>query len=210
MSAPQQRGRRTKQRSAPIPAGVKKYVKQYVKSQLSADEELKHYPTVIAPTALSTTGVVQDLSVITQGTTSLTRVGDEVRAQSLDFTVGFIAGDATNFCRCTIIEWKMNDSNDAVTLSDVYSNYLNNPALSQISPTKPNRFRIIYDKTVSVSTAGDGAAIIRGHLKLNHAISYNLGANSGIGHLYMLLSSDSSAVVHPTYSVDADFAYSDA
>jgi len=188
---------------------VKNYVKNYVKSQIDSENEEKHYSSIASGT-VSSTGVVQDCSVVGSGTTGSSRVGDAVRAKSLDFTVGFVGGDATNFCRATIIQWKMNDSNDAVTLSDVYVNYLNNPTLSLFSPTQPNRFRVLFDKIVVYGTGGVDAAFIQGHLKLNSQLSYNVGANSGINHIYLIISSDSTAATHPSYTFDVDFCFTDA
>jgi len=102
----------------------------------------------------------------------------------------------------------MNDASDTVQLADVVANAVV-PWLSLLSPYKPNRFEAIYDEVCAIGTSGTDACIMSGKLQLNSPISFNATAATGIGHIYVMVISDSTAVAHPTYAVEASVGYTD-
>jgi hypothetical protein len=177
-----------------------------IKSAVGVDEKKSFYST--ASGSATSTSTVACLTSIPQGVTAGSRTGDKCLATDLEFKVGFTGGDATNYVRATFIKWVMNDSNDACTSSDVYQNNAV-PWLSLLQAQHPNRFELLYDEVCCIGTSGTDACIISGKLKLKHEISFNATATTGIGHVYLLMTSDSSAATHPVYSLEARVEYID-
>jgi len=187
---------------------TKNQVRDMLNSRIKMDVEDKIFYSTYAGSA-STTAGISCLSAITQGVASNCRTGDECHLTGLEFNFGFSGGDATNFCRIIIIQWLMNDSSDAVGIADIVANTAV-PWLSMLSPYRPNRFKPLFDKIVSIGTQGTDAVVVKANLKLDTNISFNATAATGINHIYSVIVSDSSAATHPTYAIEGFVRYEDA
>lgn len=179
-----------------------------IRSTREQNVELKYFYSPATGNATSTP-TVACISAITQGVAANQRTGDEANLKTLQFNIGFTGGDATNYVRATIVRWLMNDSNDAVTASDVFTNS-SVAWLSLASQHKPNRFEMVWDKTAIIGTGGTDGVIFKGSLKTDWELAFNSTAITGINHLYVIISSDSSAATHPVYTFEMEVGYTDA
>lgn len=166
-------------------------------------------PAIIGTSSSST--VYTDVSDIGQGTTILTRTGGEIRLKRFVLRWNAVVADVTNLIRVILFVWKPSSTSDTPSDAELF----NDPSdttrkvISPTLPLKPSRFRILKDSTVMLDSyhqqrCGD-FSIDLGDLK----VSYDLGVNTGVNHLYLAVVSDSSAVSHPTFNYEMLLYFSD-
>lgn len=144
-----------------------------------------------------------------QGTGEGDRIGNKVNIVSMKFR-GMV-GDALNFgsiIRGTIVQWKEEDTTPG--MSDVFENS-NYP----ISPyhrenVKLGKIKVLWDRTWT--TSGTGQNTIAFNTSLTNMIKklqFEPGLFSGKNKPYVLFSSDSAGVSHPTLEAFFTLNYTD-
>lgn len=193
--------------------------KRYVRKILSYAAETKHKDTTIAETAITTSGVLfVSIPQIARGTSDNSeRIGDSINIKSLRLKWRTYIGsgaspDNVNIVRCVIFQWY--DCNVTPVVSDVLESVgAANSYMSQYKWDNKGRYRIIYDRTVSMSKAGTSnyvctKLITRG---FKRQMRYDGALNTDIinNGLYILFISDSGTVDHPFASAELRLNYTD-
>lgn len=185
--------------------GGNQSIKKIVKQVLDSKEELKFKLTSFS-SGVDSTMQATDLSAISNGNTSSTRVGATIQAKKLRIKWVCGMGDATNLVRFSIFYWKPNDAVDIPQASELYQT---TGCLAPILNIKPNRFKLLFDKLIFFDTYHP---IRSGEMefRLGEYISYVPGLDTGMNHLYLVVQSDSGGVPNPHFEYSASLDYVDA
>jgi len=178
-----------------VPALAKTEIKKLIKQEIKGVQEVKSFDTGIGST-FDNTGSITKLTTIPQGDTDTTRDGDHIKLTKCWCNLAVSVGDATNVVRVIVFRWNQDDSSVAPTVNDITQ------SVSAYSPIhrdneRAHKFDVIFDKFFSVSNVGPGCASVEWRKPLKSIIAFQATANTGTGHLYMYIISDSSAVPHP-------------
>lgn len=174
--------------------GGNQSVAKIVKQVLMSNEEKKWFLSSFS-SGVDNTIQNQDLSSISNGTTSSSRIGSQIRCKKLHMKWVATLGDTTNLIRVLIHFWKPNDAVDVPQQSELFQN---SSILSPLLKLNPNRFRPVRDLLIRLDTYHP---IVTGELeiKLDDLISYVPGLDTGMNHLYLTVFSDSGGVPNPTF-----------
>jgi hypothetical protein len=186
---------------------IKKQVKQIVKSELDFVQEHK-YEHFYTNEALSTTGVILDLTDIPQGDTTNERDGANIILKSLQIRAQLTVADSTNVVRFSIFQWKPSSTTDPPGLSDLFCDSLK-PWISYFLPLRPSKFKIMYDEVKLFDTYHPYQPIELS-FNLNLKIGYDLAATTGPSHVYLIMSSDSTTSSHPQAIVTSLVTFTDS
>lgn len=185
---------------------------QYPKGLFYARPEVKVL-TGIGASTVSTSGVIATQSNMAQGSAINQRVGDRVKPLRFNANISFTVADTTNFCRYVIFQWKPDTALDAPAITDLFSDSTY-PWVSvhRAAALSRSKMKILYDKTVALSTAGPQCLQLSVNLDLSKLpmIEYGAGATTGRNQIYVGIFSDSVAVTHPGYTVSSAFYFQDA
>lgn len=183
---------------------------------LQSKEELKSKDVDIASTGVDTSGYMELLSGISQGTSSSERIGDQVSLRKLEFRTLLSANstDATNVIRCIIFQW--NDANNTPNIGKVLQNQTAGLVLTSQyvrDYIEQKTLSILYDQCFPLSTAG--SAQVYESLLIQKfpepTATFDTGSSStGTGQLYVVFVSDSGGVPNPTIQFDSRLYYYDA
>lgn len=157
------------------------------------------------------TGLADDPSLVSQGATDTTRNGDKIQASSFKINYYIENGDSYNNFRVIVFQWYQSASplpSDVLLQGTGFGN------LSQYNIDKAPSYKIMYDRThlVSSNYSGqtNGSRAVHKKLRVPRKnIQYNAGSTGGIGKVYLLFISDSSAALHPTVHYSCKLIYKD-
>lgn len=226
--------------SAASGLGLTRLQRQQVRNLLNSELETKYYQSSIAPVGVSNSGLLTNLSALTQGVTHSGRVGDVVSLKSLDFnfdaiasqaTLGaWLAGDAYNNMRLIIFRWFQDNAIPPV-LADVLNTGLT--SYTYLAPYNEDRIgegtvKILYDRTYILENTpywnGTTTLFASGNSSIHNTMNFHIPkselgnrklvfndtATTGVGHVYALMISDSSATPHPYGQGSFTLKYTDA
>jgi len=171
---------------------------------------LKQWNDGLSTTA-STTATFYDLTQVPQGTTFRSRVGAQIRLHKLIIRMFFNGADTTNRFRVIFFKWKMSDTSDQPTTSELLIDP-NFPITTPILAYSPSRFKILSDMTFNLVTnnwQGALSKVVSFSAAQLGLAQYDVGVNTGVGHIYVMVVSDSGASTHPAYELSADLRFSD-
>lgn len=214
------KGRRNRKRSRRH-SGSKTYglAKSAAKSVLGKyiRNQIEHkYLATNANYAPTYNGTLANLSAITQGDTDSNRDGDAAYLTSISYRYGVRVNTTATYNTCRIILFRWNISTDlaAPTIAQILDNpgYSNTPQSNYVEDTqRQKRFKILYDKTHTVATAGPYLISKKVHIKLRSKLSFVAGGTDGRGHIYMLvLSGDSGAANPPQFEYGSKLNFTDS
>lgn len=175
----------------------KKAVKKLIKSAFKQQLEGHYYPAQLNDQATSTTTFIHMLSSIPQGTTDVTRIGDEVVLDkiSLDMVLRLpLAASTATLCQTRIfivqIHYQFDGGSPPAWNAFMSSSANPNFLTSYMLPDIENEFTIIYDKTFLFDLATQGGKSsyhIKKKLKgFRKRIQYvAASASNGIHNLYL-------------------------
>lgn len=152
-------------------------------------------------TALSSTGTMYHLTDIDQSLTAAGRTGDSILARYIKMRLAFIPDDdqtKSDFVRIIIIVDTENQG-----ASPAVSDYLTSTDfMSEKNVDNTDRFKCLYDRTVTVGPLG--GRVVEIYKKLNFHIRFTAseGTDEDDNHMYMLLIS-----YRVTYPLDTAFSY---
>lgn len=197
--------------------------KKQVKTLIKRRQELKFYVAQVNIGAVSTTPGVGAFFAPAQGTNDSQRDGDRAElCGTMDIRMSvFPNTDTYNFLRFIVFQWKPNTT---PTAADVL---LTGPTgaidiLSQYSHDSRQQYTILMDKNLylngyhtAVGETGASYAVIRHYKiklgkKVHKDVQFVAGTTAGTNKLYWIIMSDSGAIPHPNYSLDAKTFFRDS
>lgn len=194
--------------------------KQYVKSQISRGQEKKYqqYQTTAAAIDPST-GLVQCVSNnIAQGTGENQRIGDKITPKKLRLMYALEGADDYNLVRVLVVQWRQTTASGAPTLSEVLTD--NNSVYAPLGfydeDHIPSQCKVLYDKLHMLNGSTSSpiqAKVVRKTISKfkGKKIDFEAGStNVGNNHIYVLMISDSTAIAHPSVTLNARFEYTDS
>lgn len=199
--------------------GLKSLNAKINKVERNLRPELKWHDTTVAVHP-NTGETVSGLTAISQGDTSSNRDGNKVQAKSIqlkyqiDATAISIAN--TINVRMVLVQAMYNNIVEAdPTWTQIYES-ASLYALREIANVKPQRFKVLWEKTVTVTNDPDAnvSNVKYGsyYKKLNHAITYDgTGTIPQRGGLWLLcLAPEMAAATNLNVNVEARLRYTDS
>lgn len=209
------RSRRYNRKGASLNPRQKKEVKMII----NKNTELKSYDAGYAGAAVaSLAGSITPLFPIPQGAGNSQRVGNDITASYMQLQwQGTIATtDASNIIRILIFQWSLDNATAVPTVADILYTGGGMAAWNAL-PHFDNRdkYKILYDQSVFLEAGSVGsstASVGPRKLKIPHkTMLFNGGGvTTGRYMTYALLCSDSAAVDHPDFQIQARLVYRDA
>jgi len=178
-----------------------------VKDIVHRNIEPKFYDHEISNVSVSTTGVINAISVPVQGNDSDERIGDRINVYSLTFQLLGVRIDAFNNLRVIFFRWMVDSANESPELDDILSPDSGVGAGVLVPFRNYNHFSmksgkviILYDKLINMDGVNQDTYIWRytKFYKRQMKVQFNPTLVTGYGKIYVLLVSDSSASLHPT------------
>lgn len=200
------RRKRTGAKSANIP----KNVKTYVDRKLQANTAVNHYESGYVGYSLDTTGTLVNLSDVIAPYTGATlpnmnRETDGAVLKSLHIWGACVlnsAGDDYNQLRMTVIRWHPNTVGSTPSLAHIFEE-TGDAWESSFNYDNRQSFTVLADKKFLVQ---QGIRNVQpfdirlfGNRLSSHPMKYaSITANGGSDHIYLIMVSDSGAVIHPS------------
>lgn len=175
-----------------------KEVRRIAKEACKEDAEINFHIYEIGST-VSTTGLVADLSVISQNVGDQGRLGDQLSPTSLEFSYDWNMVDGFNRCRVILFRWL---DNGVVGVNDILLATTTLPRVfASYNKDNRNKFNILYDKTHvgAILPAANSIVAASKSRKLTGKIRYENGTTSGNSHIYLLAITDSTTASHPGF-----------
>lgn len=190
--------------------------KKQVKRIVGSKEEVKYLDTNSGSFIVTGSPTFNDLTVVGQGVGANQRTGDKIMSKRINLRWNAIYGDATNFLRCIVFQWKANNASITPTAGAI----LENPAVpitSSLNNTNDasTLYTVLYDRVYCLVGNGSNGAIARnislyGKKLGRKALNFNPTANTGFNHIYTLWFSDSAAAPSPAVSQYVRYEYTDS
>lgn len=201
-------------RGTPLNATQKRQVIRAIKSK----EELKFFDTVLSNASINLAGRTDVLTLIPQGVTDITRVGDYATLEDLELRFFFGTGDSTNELRIVLWQYFENTilqtPGSVVILEDGAAGVANTPEVnSQYQlPRKPNSYKILKDWTIDLSDQArpNGHFVYKHKFDVRKKINFNQAVTTGYNHVCLTILSDSAAAPNPSVTYTSRIRFTDA
>lgn len=188
----------------------KKIIKKAVQAS-AAKRERKFHEYTITTAAVSYSGSMYNLGVVTQGTSDTTRIGDTISPTSLTVCLNFAASatDSYNLVRIIVVQAKTTISLVSEVL--MWTGTINAPAAFYNKDLR-NNYTVLYDKRRNISSSvGPASTCFDINVKVSRPIHYLAGTGTIVsGGLYLIAVSDSAAVTHPDISGYSRIRFTDS
>jgi hypothetical protein len=155
------------------------------------------YLVTASSTSYDYAGAVASLSAISQGDTDSNRIGDQVLLDSIEFNCHCYNGDAVNALHFAIFRWIPNSSSPAPTPTLVLQG-INDDNAPNYPFNHDNRalFQVVWHKRIIVTAAQCKQFSAKINLQ-GSPLQFVAAGTSGMGHMFVLIISDSSTATHP-------------
>lgn len=170
--------------------------------------ELKHLPSNYSLT-LSTTSSVDKVTGVPQGDTDLTRDGDQIEMKSLSIGYQVTTGDPNNIVRLTFIQWF---ATSVPTVSEIFSDTSTIGLLMggfAQDYRRTEQFKVLKDILVVVNSYSPNVCGKFNIKNMRKRLGFLSGGTNGAGHIYYIMTSDSSAISHPTAQIASHLSFYD-
>jgi hypothetical protein len=173
-------------------------------------KQLQHmsFDTGFAST-VDSTGTLQKLTTIPQGDTDSQRTGDKAHIINIEAIGTMVPADTTNTMRIIYFRWNQDDTSAAPVVADLLQTSTPSSPLNRDNE-RAKKFTIIEDIFLMACTSGPGICGFRFKKAFQSNIMFQIGANTGNGHIYMYVVSDSAASTHPALASVARVYYTSA
>lgn len=167
-------------------------------------KEPKYVDTSNIATAASSTLTVISVSATTNGTTDITRIGDQIELHSLELKLSATvsSSDGSNLVRILVFQWLADDTTDPPTAAKVLQSSAGQPYNSPFNHDNSAKLVVLYDKLLATSTyypvKHDSVLISLGQSPVRRVVKYSAGASTGNNNIYIAFCSDSGPAPHPT------------
>lgn len=193
----------------------KSSIKAQVQKILKQNLEQKYFDISVTAQAVDYSGVINDISAVTQGSGDSNRVGDKIMPHYLSIKGSVVVGDATNAVRVFLIRYKENTNTGGPPTMSIL---LGGPATSTNSPFSQYYWdgRESFDVLKSELFVLDTTNSIQKFEwfvpldKANKAIEYVSAGTNGRNRFYLCQISDSGAAPNPTTAYVSRLVYYDA
>ncbi len=204
------RRRASTKRSRALNPRQRSAVSNIVVKTIKRRGEWKHFTAKTVTTA-DTTGSVTDLSVIAQGLTDITRVGDTITASTMNVKYFAFTADTRNFLRLIFFQW-YDDSTPVV--GDILIDVAGSNVRAMYNTDQAPNFKIIHDKTLMLAERVAGqtfpSQLTTRKLRIPRSkVQYQGASTTGIGKVWLLLLSDSGVATHPGFELTSKLNYQD-
>lgn len=197
-----------------VPLG-KQTIGARIKKAIEKSKEQKYVDRKLSTAAaLTTAGLVQKLSVIAQGTTDTTRIGDAVTLTGIELKVdgsSAVAGSADNsIVRYVVFQWKADDTTAPVVGDILELSVSTAPYTASYNHDKKSQYKIIDDFRIAVSATGpDTFQSFRKYYgrRMLKDIRFLAAGNNGYNHVYVISMGSNTSVVN---NIDTRVEYTDA
>jgi len=194
---PYRRAKNKRLRRARVPAN-QKAIRKVVRNELDKAIEDKMYFQSDPNNSLSNTiQIFTPTSVISQGTTALTRIGDCISLKSFELHLNMQQSSAAlrTSIRLLVFWGKAPEVTYTAALLYFYSGSVGLEIVSPINyPESHGRFQVFYDKVFTLTSAGQTAINWKKKFKLGgRKCWYDRSNNTGTNQLYYALISDEAA-----------------
>ncbi len=173
---------------------------RYLKGIVNAE---KKHSIISDSSGIDTSGTVTLLSSFAQGDDISARSGNSVKLRSIftRFSVSQHASATETVVRIIMVQ----DKQQVTDAAPIVANVLNTvDVLSGLALGLLGRFKVLYDRSLTLSSAGRTAYAFKVFKHMNHHLRWNGSANTDVqkGHIYMILLSD-EATNTPTVAFNA-------
>lgn len=180
-----------------------------VKKMIAFNHEKKYNNNTRNSLGVDNAGTIDAICQPSQGSSDTTRDGDAIVVKSIDLRFNVIGGDATNFTRFILFQWKPDTS---PIVGDIL---LSSAGLANVSPYNHDNkqmFKILYDTSVATTLNGPNAVTRRKLVfkGFNKKLQWQGGGAVGTNLIYLLMISDSAAASHPQVTYTCYSTYTDA
>lgn len=185
-------------RGPALTATQDKVVKALINKKLRGYGEMHHYDNSSNLT-MNTTGSLVSITAIGQGDTDITRSGDSIKPHRLHFNFNLYGNASGNTAinRIMIVQWRMDDANDAPTIAQVLESVDIKGYQNWDDKRKAN---ILYDRTfITAPTTANPKYMYHVRRTLSgkrlSKIQYDNAATTGLNNIYALGFSDQATNV---------------
>jgi len=183
---------------------TKQQVKSMIQSAIATDLERKYWTvqlgTPSGPNSISSTGTIYSLSVPAQGSNNLNRIGNNAHVDELwgAWTLLPDSSDVQNNFRVTIVTWTDTTVCTTAQIYETTGNLIN--SYFNVNNIKTKKLKVLFDKKYAAAYGGIGSAneILRKKVALDLTWNSTSAVNAIGNDIIMCVSSDSTAVTHPT------------
>lgn len=185
-------------------------VNQILAAKEAKEVELKYRDREYTGSAgIDTAGVILPLSDPQTGTSTSQLIGRTFLIKSILVRYQLFVADSYNSVRVIIFRW---NNNSIPTVPDVLEDYSTSATAGPLSPIRienSSNIQVLYSNIFALSQGVVDTSVDKLYIQKNIRAEYNDDGSKGIGHVYMLIVSDSIAVSHPTYTVISRCRYLD-
>ena len=176
------------------------------------NSELKYKDTALAYTNINAAGNVACLTVISQGVTETTRVGDSVTLRRVDLRVSGYQNNTTsvqypNIVRVIVFRYTTNTALGGAPLATSVLTYASTldigasiTSLYNTQSQQDGSVQILHD-TYHVTSLNSNSFAYAWSMDLDSEVTYNPSLTTGSGQLYILVLADDVGLVSPCASV---------
>lgn len=186
-----------------------------IKKAIEKSKEGKYVDRkLVTAAALTTAGLVSKLSLIPQGTTDVTRIGDAVTLTGVELRVdgsSAAAGSAdTSIVRYVVFQWKADDTTAPIVGDILDLSVSTAPYTAPYNHDKKSQYKIIDDFRIAVSATGpDTYQSVRKYFgrRMLKDVRFLAAGNNGYNHVYIISVANNTVVAN---SIDTRVEYTDA
>lgn len=187
-------------------------VRHIVRQALRSDEEMK-YALISASYSVTSTSGIYNLANTSQGDTGGEHIGDECRLRDIQLRWHVTCADNLNTVRMIVFVWKPQMAFAGPAAINILKTVT--PPFQLTSPYQEDgedQYRILYDKVVCLGLSAGSPLHVYGKWKrkLNIKQDYQTSSSNCSNNIYILLVSDSAAVVDPTIDFVTRIGFTDA
>lgn len=191
-------------------------VKAIVKAAIAPIMEKKHFDTAFTSYGMDNSfSQFTDLSMIPQGVLDTQRIGDTVYIESIQFKFIVQSPDNWNYSRIQLIQWHEDTafSNPSMAITLQSATTIPRDLVSPLQIDKNQKFTILYDKLFGQVAAAETQDISISLYKdkgFKRKLEFTNSSTTGMGHFFLLVSSNSNVVPNPTLDGWVRIRYRDA
>ena len=154
---------------------------------------------------MDSSGIINHLSAIPNGTGFNERVGLKVKGKSIQIRLELIRADSTQLMRVIVFRWFCQST---PTVGDILEG---TPwPLNATSVNRAGEYQIMYDNMFALSASTNANFVDKFFIERPMNITFTTADAVDLGHVYLLAISDSIAVTHPTISYWSRLRYTDS
>jgi len=184
---------------------LRKEITKVVKNITKKEVEVKYLDTASQwsaagqdPASVTSNASLTVVTMPSQGTTGVTRIGDQIYVKSLQISlVSEPLSYSTNY-RVMFIRWLVDDTAEVPVVNDIldgtgsHYGYQSLQGVPYNTAAAKPKYQVLYDRMHNINLSAKTKLQTRFNLKINKRIDFQEGTQTGVGNIYCLLFSDLS------------------